>query len=168
MINRRLPGAYVRTWAQFHFLPGARAGLRLLRGAGYLLVVVTNQRGIARGLMSEEALAAVHARMTAELARAGVALDAIYHCPHAADAGCGCRKPSPGMLRAAIGRFGIDPARSWVVGDSPSDIAAGAALGIPGVLVVPRGAPRPPGARTAGSLLATARLIVDGRWDRGR
>jgi D-glycero-D-manno-heptose 1,7-bisphosphate phosphatase len=160
VINRRIPGDYVRTWEQFRFLRGARAGLRLLREAGFLLVVFTNQRGIARGLMTEEDLAEVHRRMLAELDRAGVALDAIYHCPHDQDADCDCRKPRPGMLARAIERFDVDPARSWVVGDSPSDLEAGRAVGVPGILVVPRGGKPPPGVRTAGSLLAAARDIA--------
>lgn len=160
VINRRLPGAYVRFWEQFRFLPGARAGLRLLRESGHLLVVITNQRGIGRGLMSEAELAAVHRRMQAELVRAGAGVDAILHCPHDLDAGCGCRKPEPGMIVQALGRFSIDVARSWVVGDSLSDIEAGRAAGVRGILVVPRGASRPPGFTTAGSLLAAARAIV--------
>jgi D-glycero-D-manno-heptose 1,7-bisphosphate phosphatase len=160
VINRRLPGDYVRSWEQFRFLRGARSGLRLLREAGFLLIVFTNQRGIARGLMTEEDLAAIHRRMRAELERAGAPLDAIYHCPHGLDAGCDCRKPRPGMLHQAIARFGVDPARSWVVGDTPADLEAGLAVGIPGILVVPRGGVRPPGVRTATSLLAAARCIA--------
>lgn len=163
VINRRLPGDYVRAWDQFHFLPGARAGLRLLREAGYLLVVITNQRGIGRGLMSEADLAEVHRRMQAELVRAGAGADAIYHCPHDLDAGCDCRKPRPGMIERALGSFPIDAARSWVVGDSLSDLEAGRAVGIRGLLVVPRGGPHPPGVQAAGSLLAAARAIIVGR-----
>lgn len=166
VINRRLPGAYVRTWEEFRFLHGARAGLRLLREAGYLLIVITNQRGIARGLMNEDDLAAVHARMQAQLARAGAAVDAILHCPHEIAEQCGCRKPRPGMIERAQGLFAVDSGRSWVVGDSLSDLEAGRAAGIPGILVVPRGEPRPPGVAAAGSLLAAARGIVAGRWRR--
>lgn len=162
VINRRLPGDYVRAWGQFHFLPGARAGLRLLRAHGYLLVVITNQRGIGRGLMSETDLAEVHRRMQVALARAGAGVDLILHCPHDVGADCRCRKPRPGMIEAALERFAIDTARSWVVGDEPTDLAAGRALGIPGILVVPRGGARPPDVVSAGSLLAAARTIVAG------
>jgi len=163
VINRRLPGDYVRRWEDFEFLRGARAGLRLLREAGLLLVVITNQRGIGRGLMSEADLAAVHERMQAALARAGAAVDAIFHCPHDSAAGCDCRKPRPGMIEAARRRFGVDLARSWVVGDSLTDLEAGRAAGVRGILVVPRGGQHPPGVTTAGSLLAAARAIVSGR-----
>ena len=164
VINRRLPGAYVRSWDEFRFLPGARAGLRLLREAGYLLIVVTNQRGIGRGLMSASDLAAVHARMVAELDRAGAGVDAILHCPHDITDDCRCRKPRPGMIERAARRLGVDRSRSWIVGDSDSDLEAGRAAGIRGILVVPRGDQRPAGVRTAGSLLSAARGIVEGRW----
>ncbi len=163
VINRRRPGDYVRTWDQFHFLPGARAGLRALREAGYLLVVITNQRGIGRGLMSEADLAAVHERMQAELLRVGAGVDAIFHCPHDLADDCGCRKPRPGMIGRARELFAVDTARSWVVGDSLSDLEAGQAAGIRGILVVPRGGQRPPGLKSAGSLLSAARAIVAGR-----
>lgn len=163
VINERLPGAYVRSYDEFRFLWGARAGLRLLREAGYLLIAVTNQRGIARGVMSEADLAEVHRRMQADLARVGAALDDILHCPHDLPAGCDCRKPRPGMLMRAIARHRVDTARSWIVGDSLSDLEAGGALGIPGILVAPRGAEVPPGVRSAGTLLAAARTIAAGR-----
>jgi D-glycero-D-manno-heptose 1,7-bisphosphate phosphatase len=162
VINERLPGAYVRTYDEFRFCRGARAGLRLLRESGYLLVAVTNQRGIGRGLMGEADLAEVHRRMQAELARAGAALADILYCPHDLPADCDCRKPRPGMLVRAIARHGIDPAASWIVGDSPSDLEAGRAVGVRGILVAPRGAAVPAGVRSAGSLLAAARLIVGG------
>lgn len=162
VINRRLPGDYVRSWDQFRFLPGARAGLRALRESGRLLVVITNQRGIGRGLMSEADLEEIHRRMQADLLRAGAGVDAILHCPHDTGEGCGCRKPQPGMLSLAMERFDIDVARSWVVGDSLSDLEAGRAVGVRGILVVPRGGPRPPGVPTAGSLLTAARAIVAG------
>lgn len=153
----------MRAWDQFRFLPGARAGLRLLREAGYLLVVITNQRGIGRGLMSASDLADLHQRMQIELVRAGAGVDAIFHCPHDLSEGCNCRKPRPGMLSRALESFPVDTARSWVVGDSLSDLEAGRAVGIRGILVVPRGGQHPPGVPAAGSLLAAARAIVAGR-----
>ena len=165
VINRRLPGDYVRTWSQFRFLPGARAGLRLLREAGYLLVVITNQRGIGRGLMSEADLAEVHRRMQVELLRAGAGLDAIFHCPHDRAEGCGCRKPKPGMLEQGLERFHIDVARSWIVGDSLSDLKAGRAVGVRGILVVPGGDRGPTGIPAVGSLLSAARTILAGGRD---
>lgn len=161
VINRRLPGAYVRHWGEFRFCRGARAALRLLKEQGYLLIVFTNQRGIGRGLMTEADLEAVHRRMRAELAKAGAPVDDIFHCPHDRDAGCDCRKPRPGMLIRALRRFPVDPARSWVIGDGMTDLEAGRALGIPGVLVVPRGGARPAGVRCATSLPAAARLILE-------
>lgn len=164
VINRRLPGRYVRSWEEFRFLPGARAGLRLLREAGLLLIVITNQRGIGLGLMGEADLDALHARMRAELSRVGAGVDAIFHCPHDIAAACDCRKPQPGMILRALERHAVDAPGSWLIGDSLSDLEAGRAAGIRGVLVVPRGDPHPPGVRTAGSLLAAARGIVGGRW----
>lgn len=166
VINHRLPGAYVRRWAEFRFCRGARAALRRLKKEGYFLIVITNQRGIGRGLMTEAELAAVHRRMCAALGKAGAAVDAVFHCPHDLDANCDCRKPRPGMLLRACRRFAVDPARSWVIGDAESDLAAGRALGIPGILVVPRGGQRPPGVRIATSLLAASKAIL-GRTDAG-
>lgn len=166
VINHRLPGAYVRCWEEFRFCRGARPALRRLKDHGYLLIVFTNQRGIGRGLMTEADLDAVHRRMQEELARSGAAVDAVFHCPHDRDADCECRKPRPGMLRRALERFPIDPARSWVIGDSESDIEAGRTIGIPGVFVAPRGTRRPGGALIATTLSAAVKLILE-RGDEG-
>ena len=129
-INRKAAeGDYVKSWAEFEFLPGAIEALALMRSSGLRLVVVTNQRGIARGLMSEEDLADIHARMRAELARHDADVDAIYFCPHAAGE-CDCRKPGTGMFEQARGdEPAIDFADSAMVGDSDSDMAAARAIG---------------------------------------
>jgi D-glycero-D-manno-heptose 1,7-bisphosphate phosphatase len=135
VINRRLPGDYVKSWAEFEFLPRAKEALALLTAANLRLIVITNQRGIARGLMTEDDLRAVHERMLAELREAGAHISAVYHCPHDRDA-CECRKPKTGLLLAAQRDFPeIDFARSVVVGDAPSDIEAGKRLGCRTVFV---------------------------------
>ncbi len=122
---------YVADPAQVRLLPGAAAALRRLAAAGYALVVVTNQSGIARGLMSEADFHAVQARLEQRLAEAGVHLDAVYHCPHhpAFTGPCECRKPGLGLYRRAAGDLGLDLARSLFLGDKPSDVAPAAPLG---------------------------------------
>lgn len=122
--------------------PGIGPGLRLLQGAGWKLVVITNQSGIARGLFTEEDLARMHDHLRAGLAAAGVAIDAIFHCPHHPDGAvpglaiaCDCRKPRPGMLREAAAHLGIDLAASWMVGDILDDVEAGNRAGCRTVLV---------------------------------
>ncbi len=163
VINERLPdGRYVTRWDEFAFLEGVPDALRLLRQAGYLLVVVTNQRGIGRGLMTEGDLEEIHRRMREVLAGEDVILDAVFHCPHDLDARCRCRKPAPGMIEEAMARLGIDAASSLVVGDSESDLEAGRAAGVDGILIVPPGEPAPEGRRTARSLLEAARNILEG------
>ncbi len=94
VLNKRMAKArYVRTWDEWEWLPGALEALQRLNDAGVRTIVVTNQSGIARGIMSEDDLAAIHARMTAEAQAAGGAIAAAYHCPHGWDDGCDCRKP---------------------------------------------------------------------------
>jgi D-glycero-D-manno-heptose 1,7-bisphosphate phosphatase len=129
VINRRLPDEYVTTWAEFEFLPGAQEALRLLTEAGLRLIIITNQRGIARGLMSETDLHDIHARMLAELAQVGALIAGIYHCPHDKNQ-CACRKPAPGLLFQAQRDFpDLDFAASVLIGDSLSDMQAGRRAG---------------------------------------
>lgn len=109
--------------------------------------MVTNQRGIARGRMTEDDLRAVHARLGAELAGHGARIDAFYHCPHAAGA-CDCRKPEPGLLRQAQrDRPGIDFARAAMIGDAVSDVEAGTRVGALTALIDPDGEKRAQAAR---------------------
>ena len=127
VINRKRDDDYVKHWGEFEFLPGAKEALRMLTENNYRLIVVTNQRGIARGWMTETAVQEIHARMLAEIAPARIA--AIYYCPHDKDQ-CDCRKPKTGLFLQAQRDFpDIEFARSWVIGDSASDLEAGAALG---------------------------------------
>lgn len=130
VINVKLPeNRYVSCTSEFTLLPGVGRALRTLGRLGYLLVIVTNQRGIGRGLMTHEQLEAVHEFMRNEFSKRGVALDGLYYCPHDECDRCGCRKPEPGMLVAAQRDLNIDLAASYMVGDSPSDISAGRRAG---------------------------------------
>jgi D-glycero-D-manno-heptose 1,7-bisphosphate phosphatase len=129
-INRKAPeGDYVKSPEELELLPGAAEAIAALGAAGLLLVVITNQRGIALGRMTEEDLERVHARLREELATAGARVDAIYHCPHGED-GCDCRKPRTGMFEdARRDNPRIDFARAVVIGDSWRDVEAGRAIG---------------------------------------
>lgn len=135
VINR--DRAYVSRWEDFEFVPGAVDAMRRLKKAGYALVVVTNQSGIARGYYSEAQYQALTAAMQQALANAGAAVDAVYHCPHhpkgkvaelAID--CDCRKPAPGMILRAAKELNLSLADSILVGDKPSDIEAARAAGV--------------------------------------
>jgi D-glycero-D-manno-heptose 1,7-bisphosphate phosphatase len=121
---------YIHRPEDFELLPGTLEALRQLKAAGYLLIIVTNQSGIGRGYYSESDLAALHGHMKELLAREGVKLDAIYYCPHRPDERCSCRKPLPGLIQRALDELAVDASRSFIVGDKPSDIAAGAAGGL--------------------------------------
>lgn len=128
---------YVSRAADFQWLPGAINALARLQQAGFLLVVVTNQSGIARGYYSQQDFDALTAHMLAELATHGVAAPAVYACPHHPQAllagyrrDCNCRKPRPGMLLRAAADLQINLAASCLFGDKASDIAAGRAAGV--------------------------------------
>ncbi|MBS1794481.1 MAG: HAD family hydrolase [Acidobacteria bacterium] len=104
-----------------------------LKQAGFLIVVVTNQSGIGRGLFTENEMHAIHDRMRADLPGR---FDAIFFCPHLPDAGCRCRKPNPGMIEAARAEFSIDLEKSWMIGDKALDVEFGAAAGLKTALVL--------------------------------
>jgi D-glycero-D-manno-heptose 1,7-bisphosphate phosphatase len=123
------------------FAPGALEGLRLLRDAGFVLVLITNQSGIARGYFDAAALQRIHVRLQSMLAAEGLRLEAIYFCPHGPDDGCDCRKPAPGMVRKAMRDLGFRPDEVVVIGDSDADMGAAAAAGVTGVRVAAAGGP---------------------------
>lgn len=106
--------------------------VRRLKDAGYLLIVITNQSGIGRGLFTENAMHAIHQEIQAQLDNM---IDAFYFCPHLPDEGCACRKPGIGMIEAACDRFSIDLDNSWVVGDKTLDVGSGANAGLSSILV---------------------------------
>ncbi len=129
---------YLSDAAAVRLLPGAAAAVARLRGAGYYVVVVTNQSGVARGLITEEQLAAVHQRMQDLLREAGTGVDAVYYCPflesdeavvEAYRKESDLRKPRPGMLKLAAKELDLDLAACWMIGDAERDIEAGLAAG---------------------------------------
>ena len=130
VLNERPPQAeYVRTWSEWEWIPGARDALRLLKEAGYSVIIVSNQSGIARGKMTEAAVDEIHKRVTADVLDAGGQIDRIYYCPHGWDEGCECRKPKPGMLFKAQRDFSLDLSRTYFVGDDDRDHQAADAAG---------------------------------------
>jgi D-glycero-D-manno-heptose 1,7-bisphosphate phosphatase len=122
--------------------PWSTDSIRLLNKAGFAVVVVSNQPGIARGIFPESFVAEVHRHLDARMAAGKARIDAYYYCPHHPDGAvaayrqvCECRKPRPGMIRAAERELGIDAARSFVVGDRWGDVGMGQAVGARTVLV---------------------------------
>jgi D-glycero-D-manno-heptose 1,7-bisphosphate phosphatase len=118
-------------------IPGAADAVRRLNEAGVVVVVITNQSGIARGLLTEEDYARVEERVRLDFADAGARIDATYHCPHhpAITGQCSCRKPALGMYEQARDELGLDPATSLFVGDRWRDVGPGIALGGRAILV---------------------------------
>lgn len=129
--------AYVHRWEDFEFVPGAIEGMRRLQDAGYALVIVTNQSGLARGYYTETQYQALTEALTQHLAGQGIKLDGVYHCPHhpkgtlpALAVDCDCRKPAPGMLLQAARELSLSLPDSLLIGDKPSDIEAARAAGV--------------------------------------
>ncbi len=134
---------YVHRIEDFELIPGVPHAIRLLREAGFLVIVVTNQSGVARGYYPLDAVRSLHRHMDEELAKSGVAVDAYYVCPHYPEGVeeeyskvCHCRKPLPGMLMEAAKDFSIDLASSYMIGDRLSDVEAGLRAGCRPVFVI--------------------------------
>ena len=136
VLNEKPPRAnYVRTWAEFKWLPGALESLRALKEAGWRVLVVSNQAGVARGAMTEADLLQIHRHMVKDAESAGGRLEAIYYCPHNWDEDCECRKPKPGMLFQAQRDFSLDLSRTLFIGDDERDGQAADAAGCRSALV---------------------------------
>lgn len=115
------------------YFPFTDEAIRLLKENGFLVVLVTNQSGIRRGIYTEEDMNAVHARIQADLTEK---LDAIYFCPHLPTEGCICRKPNLGMIESAMADLPIDLENSWMIGDKILDVELGLNAGIKPILVL--------------------------------
>jgi histidinol-phosphate phosphatase family protein len=136
VLNKKPPRAeYVRTWADFEWLSGAKEALKLFNDAGYRVIVVSNQAGIARGAMTEADLASIHEHMKEEIVQVGGRIDAIYYCPHGWDDNCECRKPKPGMLFQAQRDHHLDLTRTLFIGDDERDAEAADAADCPSLLL---------------------------------
>ena len=169
---------YLHRPEQVALLPGAAAAMRALADAGFALVVVTNQAGVARGHYGEAAVAATHRRLAELLAAEDVALDGIWYCPHHPEGqvpayarACPGRKPRPGMLHAAAAALALDLGRSWLIGNHPDDAAAAQAAGATPLFVTTGdGAARPAPAAVPAypDLPAAAAAILDGDHPAGR
>ena len=129
--------AYVHRWEDFEFMTGAIEGMKKIQDAGYALIIVTNQSGLARGYYTEVQYQALNSRLNEHLLRQGVRLDGIYHCPHhpmgtvpELSVECYCRKPKPGMLFQAARELVISLPDSVLIGDKVSDIEAARAAGV--------------------------------------
>lgn len=172
VINEKAPeGQYITRSEDLKLLPGAAAAIRKLNQTGRTVVVVTNQRGIALGLMTEEDLMSVHQHLYEMLAEQGAHLDSLYYCPHDR-AGCNCRKPAIGMIEAARRDFpdaSASNANGLLIGDSLSDIQTARNAGMRSVLIIGGENHAKPGREeaakladgTAGSLLEAVGYLGD-------
>jgi D-glycero-D-manno-heptose 1,7-bisphosphate phosphatase len=159
--------------AEFEFIPGAPQAIRLLNDAGFLVIVVTNQSGVARGYYDESAIIRLHRHLDAELARFGAAIDGYYFCPHHPEystgshgKSCACRKPQAGMLLKAANDFPLDLASSYLIGDKLADVEAGLNAGCRPILVrtgygAAESAKLPADIAVYDDLLTAVRAIVD-------
>jgi D-glycero-D-manno-heptose 1,7-bisphosphate phosphatase len=157
--TRPAPHDYVRSADHFSWLPGAAAGAARFAAAGFRLVVVSNQRGVARGLLDTSVLEKIEVVIQRELAEHGCQIDSFRYCTHELSENCDCRKPKPGLLLAAAAELDLDLRDSWIVGDSETDVQAGHAAGCRAALIGRVGTPST-AEITAVSLDAASALIV--------
>jgi D-glycero-D-manno-heptose 1,7-bisphosphate phosphatase len=136
VVNLRIIRDYIKTPAEFHFMPDFLKFFPKIRKKGYKTFVATNQQGVGKGVMTESQLIEVFEFMQSELRKKfHYAFDDIFFCTELAENGSFYRKPNPGMLLEAIEKWNIDPAQSWMIGDSPSDVIAGKKAGLKTILI---------------------------------
>lgn len=124
---------YVKNVNEFEILANAPKAIKLLNDRNYLVIIITNQSAVNRGLLTSEELSKIHKIMSQELGKNSAYVNAIYYCPHRPDENCPCRKPKTGMIERAIQEHSISKKLSWLIGDSESDIIAARQVGISGV-----------------------------------
>jgi D-glycero-D-manno-heptose 1,7-bisphosphate phosphatase len=136
VLNQEM-GDYVCRLEDFHILEHNFAPLLELQKRGYLLIVATNQGGLAKGWYTEDELQKMHTLLKETYEAQGIKLTDIFYCPHHPDftGPCECRKPLPGLLLKGIEKYNLDPAQSYFIGDRDRDVIAGEAAGLTGILI---------------------------------
>lgn len=135
IINHRIIGDYVKHPSEFHLIPEVLPLFHWAKENNYLTIIITNQQGIGKGLMTESDLNEVHQEMRRQLSLSGIIPDDIFFCSDLDGTNSPRRKPAPGMLLEAIAKWNINPAQSWMIGDSISDVIAGKSAGTKTILI---------------------------------
>ena len=120
---------YVKSISELEIYPNVAKNIKLLKDAGFLVVVITNQSAVNRGIITHEMINQIHNSIQDHLKKHGTFLDGFYYCPHTPDENCNCRKPKSGLLEKAILELNVDLNSSWMIGDSDSDIEAADSVG---------------------------------------
>jgi len=120
---------YVKSISELEIYPNVAKNIKLLKDAGFLVIVITNQSAVNRGIITHEIVSQIHDSIQDHLKKYGTFLDGFYYCPHTPNENCNCRKPKPGLLQQAILELNIDLNSSWMIGDSDSDIEAADSIG---------------------------------------
>jgi len=137
VINEEI--GYLYKTKDFKFIDGVFEACNYFQEKGYLIIIITNQSGIARGYYTEEDFYILNNWMNDQFSTNGINISDIFFCPHSPDHGCNCRKPKPGLIKDALQKHNIDIARSWIIGDKESDIRAGNLAGISNTILVKTG-----------------------------
>jgi histidinol-phosphate phosphatase family protein len=126
---------YVKSIDEFVFLPNVISAIKKLINLKFKIIIITNQSAINRGLISEKELQIIHSHMLNELSKSKCKIEKIYFCPHKPDENCDCRKPKTGMIKNALSDFCIDISKSWLIGDSNSDIEVAKKFGLKSIKI---------------------------------
>lgn len=126
---------YVKSVEEFVILKDVSDAIKLLNENNYLVIIITNQSAINRGLLTDQELFNIHKFMKSELAKDGAHVDAIYHCPHRPDENCSCRKPGTELVEMAVMEHSVSTKSSWFIGDSEIDILSAKKMGLQGIKI---------------------------------
>ncbi|MCK9524938.1 MAG: HAD family hydrolase [Limnochordia bacterium] len=161
VLNKSIGKRPPNNQSELTLLPGVPQAVAELNKAGFLAFVVTNQGGVGLGYMTPEDLRGIHAKLAQEVAAAGGHFTEMMACTHRPKAGCACRKPKPGMLLRLAGKYNVDLAQSFMIGDRDMDIAAGKAAGTKTILIASDEKTEQVPDYTCPDLLTASRLLKD-------